>query len=510
MYSREKRMKAIELYIKYGKSTADLIRELGYPDRKTLPKWYRIYLEEQKTGILNDRDQKVSKYSLEEKQAAVDYFLDHGQSISRTVRVMGYPSRETFRIWCKELAPGTYRKHKGSIKYTHEQRRDAVEALCSREGSVKEVVNTRGVTRATLYKWKNILLCKEVKLVMPDTESNLSSENKENLLSEISSMKKQIKKLKLELDVWEGTVEIIKKDPGADPKNLTNREKAILIDALRKEHPLKNLLDCVHMKRSSFFYHCCKGLRKDKYSTLKRQIINLFEANGRCYGYRRIHALLAREGKQVSEKVVRRLMAECALVVFGRRKRKYSSYRGENAPSAENIIKRNFHSDKPNTKWLTDITEVHIPAGKVYLSPIMDCFDGMLVSWTISTHPDTELVNTMLDIATTTLRADEHPVVHSDRGSHYRSLGWIERMEKAGLSRSMSKKGCSPDNASCEGLFGRLKNEMFYHMNWSGVSIDGFINILDKYLYWYNEKRIKMSLGAMSPLEYRQKLGLVA
>jgi len=93
---------------------------------------------------------------------------------------------------------------------------------------------------------------------------------------------------------------------------------------------------------------------------------------------------------------------------------------------------------------------------------------------------------------------------------HYRSLGWIERMEKAGLSRSMSKKGCSPDNASCEGFFGRLKNEMFYHMNWLGVSIDGFINILDKYLYWYNEKRIKMSLGAMSPLEYRQKLGLVA
>lgn len=100
MYSREKRMKAIELYIKYGKSTADVIRELGYPDRKTLPKWYRIYLEEQKTGILNDKDQKVSKYSLEEKQAAIDYFLNYGHSISRTVRVMGYPSRETFRIWC--------------------------------------------------------------------------------------------------------------------------------------------------------------------------------------------------------------------------------------------------------------------------------------------------------------------------------------------------------------------------------------------------------------------------
>ncbi|MEA4872448.1 MAG: IS3 family transposase [Synergistaceae bacterium] len=272
---------------------------------------------------------------------------------------------------------------------------------------------------------------------------------------------KQIKKLKLERDVWEGTVEIIKKDPGADPKNLKNREKAILIDALRKEHPRKNLLDCVSMKRSSFFYHCSRGLTKDKYSTLKSRIIDQFEANRRCYGYRRIHALLVRDGIYVSEKVVRRLMAECSLIVFGKSKRKYSSYRGENAPSAENIIKRNFHADTPNTKWLTDITEFHIPSGKVYLSPIMDCFDGMLVSWTISTHPDSELVNTVLDLATASLRADEHPAVNSERGSHYRGSGWIARMEKAGLSNYMSKKGCSPDNASCEGLFGRLKNEMF-------------------------------------------------
>ncbi|MEA4873421.1 MAG: hypothetical protein VB076_11515 [Synergistaceae bacterium] len=85
----------------------------------------------------------------------------------------------------------------------------------------------------------------------------------------------------------------------------------------------------------------------------------------------------------------------------------------------------------------------------------------MPASWTISTHPDAELVNTMLYLATATLRAEEHPAVHSDRGNHYRGSGWIARMEKAGLSNYMSKKGCSPDNASCEGLFGRLKNEMF-------------------------------------------------
>ena len=144
-----------------------------------------------------------------------------------------------------------------------------------------------------------------------------------------------------------------------------------------------------------------------------------------------------------------------------------------------------------------------LPAGKIYLSAMVDCFDGMLVSWTIGTSPDAELVNTMLDTAIATLNANERPIIHSDRGAHYRWPGWIERMEKAGLSRSMSRKGCSPDNAACEGFFGRLKNEMFYNRKWFGVSIDEFMNTVNEYLYWYNGKRIKTSLRAKSPLEYR-------
>jgi len=83
-------------------------------------------------------------------------------------------------------------------------------------------------------------------------------------------------------------------------------------------------------------------------------------------------------------------------------------------------------------------------------------------------------------------------------------------MEEAGLVRSMSKKGCSPDNAACEGLFGRVKNEMFYYRSWKGVSIGEFIDILDSYLHWYNESRIKRSLGYLSPVRYRQSLGLAA
>jgi len=173
------------------------------------------------------------------------------------------------------------------------------------------------------------------------------------------------------------------------------------------------------------------------------------------------------------------------------------------------IVKVKEHTEKPNVKWLTDITEFRIPAGKIYLSPIIDCFDGLPVSWTIGTAPDANLVNTMLDEAISILRSDEKPIIHSDRGSHYRWTGWIERMNNNELIRSMSRKGCSPDNSACEGFFGRLKMEMFYGYSWSGVSINQFIEELDKYIKWYAEKRIKISLGGMSPIDYRRSLGLV-
>ena len=139
--------------------------------------------------------------------------------------------------------------------------------------------------------------------------------------------------------------------------------------------------------------------------------------------------------------------------------------------------------------------EICLPAGKVYLSPVVDCFDGLVVSWTRGSHPNAELVNTMLDEAVGTLQDGEHPLVHTDRGCQYRWPGWIERMNNAKLVRSMSKKGCSPDNSACEGFFGRLKNEMFYNRSWLGVSLEEFCTQLDDYIYWYNEKRIKMSLG---------------
>ena len=108
------------------------------------------------------------------------------------------------------------------------------------------------------------------------------------------------------------------------------------------------------------------------------------------------------------------------------------------------------------------------------------------------------------------LHLDEHPIIHSNRGCHYRWPDWIKCVDSTGPTRSMSKKGCLPDNSACEGFFGRLKNKIFYGHSWAGVCIDQFTEILDNYIHWYNETRIKLSLGGMSPGKFRRSLGLGA
>ena len=342
---------------------------------------------------------------------------------------------------------------------------------------------------------------------MPRKPDNISIEELEEYAE---SLRRDIDRLELRRAILEGTVELLGKDPSVDPKVLTNREKTILVESLRPTHKLGVLLKGVGLAKSSYLYQKRALNRPDKYADLRIRITEAFYENNGRYGYRRIHAVLKAEGIIASEKVVCRIMREERLVARRPVKRKYSSYKGEIGDAPGNIVNRNFHAGAPNMLWLTDITEFSIPAGKVYLSPIVDCFDGMCAAWTQSTSPNAELVNTMLDIAASTLKEDEHPLSHSDRGCHYRWPGWIERCERYGITRSMSKKGCSPDNSAMEGFFGRLKVEFFYDRDWTGWTIEQFMDALDEYIHWYNEKRIKMSLGGVSPMQYRESLGFAA
>jgi putative transposase len=271
------------------------------------------------------------------------------------------------------------------------------------------------------------------------------------------------------------------------------------------------LLHQVGLTRSSYFYHRSRLEVADKYLEVRRAMTDIFERNYRCYGYRRMQASLSRQCVNISEKVVQRLMKQECLVAVTRKRRRYGSYMGEISPAPDNLLNRDFSASAPNEKWLTDITEFQIPAGKVYLSPMIDCFDGMVVSWSIGTRPNADLVNTMLDAAIEMVTAStDRPVVHSDRGGHYRWPGWLSRIADAKLVRSMSRKRYSPDNAACEGFFGRLKTELFYSRSWLSTTIEEFVVAVHSYIRWYNEARIKISLGFRSPIEHRKNLGLAA
>ena len=457
------------------------------------------------------------KYTAEQIQVAVQHYLDHDRCIASTLRALGYPCRELLTAWIDEFHPEVRRRIVGrapNVQHSPAIKNAAVVEFCTRTTNAQTIAQSVGVCRPTLYNWKNQLLGREASVSMKrhkDSGAIPKQKDLTDLQQHVALLERDIRRLQLEHDLLKKANELLKKGLGVAPQLLSNREKTLLVDALKHTYTLPELLAELDLARSSYFYHCARLRMPDKYADVRRVLSEVFHGNHRCYGYRRMHAALGRRQLSLSEKVVQRLMKQESLIVTVNKKRRYGSYLGEISPAPENLINRDFQADSPNEKWLTDITEFQIPAGKVYLSPMIDCFDGLVVSWTIGTRPDSDLVNTMLDAAVETVATSAiRPVIHSDRGAHYRWPGWLKRVHNAKLIRSMSRKGCSPDNAACEGFFGRLKTELFYPRNWQDISVDQFIQIVDSYIRWYNEKRIKISLGSLSPIEYRLSLGITA
>ena len=512
MYSYEDRIRAVKLYIKLGKRIGATLRQLGYPTKNALKSWHREFEQRQDLPAASVRSWQ--KYSDEHKQAAVEHYFNHDRCMTGTIKALGYPCRDTFAAWIDELHPEA-RYHvvgkAGAVLHSPEVKQAAVIELCTRQTSAGAVAQKLAVSRPTLYKWKNQLLSREVPTSMKLHNDSPPDPERLDLEQQVEALQRDIRKLQLEHDLLKKANELLKKGLGVDLQLLSNREKTLLVDALKHTYALSDLLVELDLARSSYFYHFARLKSPDKYADARVAITDVFQSNYRCYGYRRLRAALGRRQLHISEKVVQRLMKQECLVVAATKRRRYGSYLGEISPAPDNLINRDFQAAAPNEKWLTDITEFQIPAGKVYLSPMIDCFDGLVISWTIGTRPDAVLVNTMLEAAIETVaNSPDRPVVHSDRGGHYRWPGWLSRMHNAKLIRSMSRKGCSPDNAACEGFFGRLKTELFYPRNWQTTTIEQFIEVVDSYIRWYNEKRIKISLGSLSPIEYRESLGLTA
>jgi len=168
---------------------------------------------------------------------------------------------------------------------------------------------------------------------------------------------------------------------------------------------------------------------------------------------------------------------------------------------ASNIIDRDFVATAPNQKWTTDVTEVKIKDRKIYLSPILDMFNGEIISYTISESPDLKMALTMLDKAFRKTAIPEGLILHSDQGWHYQHLRYQKVLRDKHIVQSMSRKGNCLDNAMMENFFGLMKSELLYLQEWDNV--EQFKKELIKYIRYYNNDRIKLRLDGKSPVKYR-------
>ncbi|MCW7009108.1 IS3 family transposase [Escherichia coli] len=391
-------------------------------------------------------------YSPEDKLCVVLYALGHSESLPRVAARFNIPSHNTVKNWIKG-----YRK-------------SGNEAFIRRR---KEKSMTR---------------------------SDDTHENEANMTPE--EMKNELRYLRAENAYLKAMQEHL-----LEKKRQELEKKTKVIRSLRCGHCQSDLLKAAGLARSTLYYQLSLQKAKDKYADVKQLIASIFHEHRGCYGYRRIHCELQKRGLKFSGKTVRKLMQQLGLKSPVRLK-KYRSYRGNMGLAAENILQRQFKAEAPCEKWVTDITEFRAGGQKLYLSPILDLFNGEIVAWETACRPTEELVKRMLNKGLESLAEGEKPLLHSDQGWHYRIKSYQSALADRGLVQSMSRKGNCLDNAVMENFFGHLKEEMYYRRDYRNV--EELENAVNEYITYWNQKRIKLSLGGLSPVEYRtehQKAG---
>jgi len=263
---------------------------------------------------------------------------------------------------------------------------------------------------------------------------------------------------------------------------------------------VKALLQLADIPRSTYYYVVKTFGKPDKDAELKDLIQAIYKEHQGRYGYRRIRDELVNREHRVNHKKVQRLMDVLGLKSLVRMK-KYRSYKCMVGKIAPNILERDFHAEKPNEKWVTDITEFKLFGEKLYLSPMLDLFNGEIITYTIGSRPVYSLVSTMLDQAFKQLTDEDKLLIHSDQGWHYQMKPYRHPLEERGIKQSMSRKGNCYDNAVIESFFGTMKSEFLYLNEFE--SIEHFKHELSKYIDYYNHQRIKAKLKGMSPVLYR-------
>ena len=280
-----------------------------------------------------------------------------------------------------------------------------------------------------------------------------------------------------------------------------------MIQELRREHDLATLLKIAQLPKATYYYHRKNQGTVDKYAQVKAEIQSIFHENKGRYGYRRVTDELHNRGYSLNHKTVQRLMKELGLVCRVRMK-KYRSYKGEKGEAADNLLNREFRAEKPNQKWVTDVTEFRLFGEKLYLSPILDLYSGDIVTYTLSDSPNLLMVTTMLEQAFEKIPDNTKVLLHSDQGWHYRHKQYRQMLLEKGIVQSMSHKGNCLDNSVMENFFGHLKSELLYLQEFE--SMEHFKQELIEYIDYYNNRRIKTRLKGLPPALHRQQALLAA
>lgn len=272
-------------------------------------------------------------------------------------------------------------------------------------------------------------------------------------------------------------------------------------------YPIEKLCKKLMISRSGYY----KWLNR---KPSKRQIINedladkimqMYEEHNRTLGSRRMMIYINREyGTNYNQKHIRRIMRILGISSVIRRVRHSCTKRSPKEQAAENILNRDFHADTYNQKWLTDVTEFKYGNGsKAYLSAILDLGDNRIAAWVLGHSNNNELVFKTFRAAIKD-NPDAHPLFHSDRGFQYTSPTFVNMLNKAKMTRSMSRVGKCIDNGPMEGFWGIIKTEM-YHLN-KFDTYEELEKAVETFIHYYNYDRYQEKLNCMTPMEYHEYL----
>ena len=276
--------------------------------------------------------------------------------------------------------------------------------------------------------------------------------------------------------------------------------KYLAIHRHKEKYPIKTMCEFFGVSRSGYYDFLKRMDTPDRDEAIANEITECQQQCAKTYGYRRVQIWLARKGIYRNPKTVHRIMRKFGLLSEIRRRKKYRRM-GQKLHTYENKLNRDFHADRPNQKWVTDIAYIHTRQGVLYISIIRDLYDNSIVAYKTGTEQTVNLVLNTIKAAKEKEKVTAGLQLHSDQGFQYTSHGYFNLTKEFGITPSMSRRGNCYDNAMAENFFSILKAECINRRSFQ--SFDEASSVIDEYIYFYNHERIQLKTK-MTPLDKRR------